>query len=196
MVTYISTSKIFNSAKATKTRTGCWRMAVAEFCVTVFKALFFAFANKVTSFRRIAKTFRLETFTRFTRCSSAIRRGARLSFIDHCSSTSQNTVQLRSIIRCSALLRSALRSVLSDETRVNSGHSSIRTGWIRLKISKTWCCNLAARVLRCQRRRRGFDSPQHRHGIGRSVAGPWLVRPMTRVRFPSDPPLYLGVAQQ
>lgn len=31
----------------------------------------------------------------------------------------------------------------------------------------TWCCNLAARVMRCQRRDRGFESPQHRHGIGR-----------------------------
>lgn len=30
-----------------------------------------------------------------------------------------------------------------------------------------WCCNSVDRVLRCQRRSRGFNSPQHRHGIGR-----------------------------
>ncbi len=33
----------------------------------------------------------------------------------------------------------------------------------------TRCCNSAARVMRCQRRDRGFESPQHRHGIGRPV---------------------------
>ncbi len=33
-----------------------------------------------------------------------------------------------------------------------------------------WCCNSEARVLRCQRRSRGFESPQRRHGIGRPVA--------------------------
>lgn len=58
-----------------------------------------------------------------------------------------------------------------------------------------WCCNSEVRVLRCQRRSRGFKSPQHRHGIGRSTAGFWFVRPKTRVRLPSYPP-YLGVAQQ
>ena len=58
-----------------------------------------------------------------------------------------------------------------------------------------WCCNSVDRVLRCQRRSRGFNSPQHRHGIGRSTAGFWFVRPKTRVRLPSYPP-YLGVAQQ
>ncbi len=34
----------------------------------------------------------------------------------------------------------------------------------------TWCCNSVDRVLRCQRRSRGFNSPQHRHGIGRPAA--------------------------
>lgn len=57
------------------------------------------------------------------------------------------------------------------------------------------CCNSVARVLRCQRRSRGFESPQRRFGIGRPVAGRWFVRPKTRVQSPSDPP-YLGVAQQ
>lgn len=33
-----------------------------------------------------------------------------------------------------------------------------------------WCCNSVDRVLRCQRRSRGFNSPQHRHGIGRPAA--------------------------
>ena len=33
-----------------------------------------------------------------------------------------------------------------------------------------WCCNSVARVLRCQRRSRGFESPQRRHGIGRPTA--------------------------
>gem|GEM_PF-6715443 len=33
-----------------------------------------------------------------------------------------------------------------------------------------WCCNSVVRVLRCQRRSRGFNSPQHRHGIGRPAA--------------------------
>lgn len=33
----------------------------------------------------------------------------------------------------------------------------------------TRCCDSAARVMRCQRRDRGFESPQHRHGIGRPV---------------------------
>ncbi len=36
--------------------------------------------------------------------------------------------------------------------------------------ASTWCCNSVARVLRCQRRSRGFNSPQHRHGIGRPAA--------------------------
>ncbi len=36
--------------------------------------------------------------------------------------------------------------------------------------AKAWCCNSVARVLRCQRRSRGFNSPQHRHGIGRLTA--------------------------
>ncbi len=36
--------------------------------------------------------------------------------------------------------------------------------------ASTWCCNSEARVLRCQRRSRGFNSPQHRHGIGRPAA--------------------------
>ncbi len=38
------------------------------------------------------------------------------------------------------------------------------------KEASIWCCNSEARVLRCQRRSRGFNSPQHRHGIGRPVA--------------------------
>lgn len=64
-----------------------------------------------------------------------------------------------------------------------------------LANSGTWCCNSVARVLRCRRRSRGFESPQHRHGIGRSTEGFWFVRPATRVRLPSYPP-YLSVAQQ
>lgn len=35
---------------------------------------------------------------------------------------------------------------------------------------RTWCCNSVVRVLRCRRRGRGFESPQHRHGIGRPAA--------------------------
>ncbi len=38
------------------------------------------------------------------------------------------------------------------------------------KEASTWCCNSVERVLRCQRRSRGFNSPQHRHGIGRPTA--------------------------
>jgi hypothetical protein len=153
MITFISSTRLFNSAKATKTRSGCWRTAVAEFYVGIITALFFALARICTARTRSAVTisfanFRIRGLRSFS-CISASRRVGR-----------------------STSIRSFCRT-----------------------ISKLWCCNLEARVLRCQRKRRGFDSPQHRHGIGRSVAGPWLVRPMTRVRFPSHPP-NLGVAQQ
>lgn len=152
MITFISSTRLFNSAKTTKTRSGCCRTVVAEFCADVFVALFFTFAYLA---------------------SASI-------------TTSAWSIELAGIraIRC-------FRGCLTASLRTGNSTNTLSCR----ATFNSWCCNLAARVLRCQRKRRGFDSPQHRHGIGRSVAGPWLVRPMTRVRFPSDPP-NLGVAQQ
>lgn len=50
-------------------------------------------------------------------------------------------------------------------TSISFAHSRNVNSGFKEKI--TWCCNLAARVMRCQRRGQGFESPQHRHGIGR-----------------------------
>lgn len=182
MITLFNSSiELFNSAKATKTRSGCWITVVAGFCVTVFKALFFAFAN----------IYAKRAYTGVTSRAFVEREGAY-----RCRSVYENRSAWTIAVRYTA--------ATVNRTEVNNARGGIDGGVAGLSISrsnrstifKTWCCNLAARVLRCQRRRRGFDSPQHRHGIGRSVAGPWFVRPMTRVRFPSHPPLYLGVAQQ
>lgn len=63
------------------------------------------------------------------------------------------------------------------------------------RSSNIWCCNSAARVMRCQRRGRGFESPQHRHGIGRLEVRTLVCETKDTGANPVQSPK-LGVAQQ
>lgn len=236
MITFISSISLFNSAKATKTRSDCWRTAVAEFYAGIITALFFAlaktFATWGTVTSRCYTVFKVSVtvgvWTVFSCLRSKISNSrvvfktkianSRSKFIITLGSMASANVRSARVCMADRIMIRNIRNVIRVEkcsaTNITFAILRIRnlrySSWIsasrrigrtsmrafRRSISKIWCCNLEARVLRCQRKRRGFDSPQHRHGIGRSVAGPWRVKPMTRVRFPSHPPLYLGVAQQ
>lgn len=188
-ITFNSSTRIFNSAKATKIRSGCWRTAVVEFYVDCITALFFALAKtrmaNITNVICVECSAIMIEIAKFALAKTRMANVRSVFRVKGCSTIKIGIANIRirmsRSIRCSSAFRNVGRS------------SSIRS--FRRSFSKIWCCNLEARVLRCQRRPRGFDSPQHRHGIGRSIVGPWLVRPMTRVRFPSHPP-NLGVAQQ
>lgn len=82
------------------------------------------------------------------------------------------------------LLTKANDSALIDFKHARAFGVSPRIGAVNIETSEVWieasktiketnlntrCCDSAARVMRCQRRDRGFESPQHRHGIGRPV---------------------------
>lgn len=152
-----SSTNYFYSAKATKTRSGCWNSAAVEFWVVAVKALYFCIC--------VLQDARTRAKSASARSVESIKRGSFSGIVEWCFEDTMACVETSSC-RCS-----------------------------KYRSSKIWCCNSAARVMRCQRRGRGFESPQHRHGIGRLEVRTLVCETKDTGANPVQSPK-LGVAQQ